>query len=156
MAPTIDGIESPTAEIVGLIAGPKQSGIVYGAKKYIIEQMASGNSDAFAFAVQNPEVVECIITNVYVEITTAGGTGSSVLDIDVGSSATATGDDIIDGLDLNATIVTDKDVSGGSNGGAAVRWNARDGTDDYVTGKILAQNASNLVGTVIIEYIPLT
>ena len=153
---TIDGRESPTSELAALVVGPKQSGIVYSAEKQIIEQMASGSANDMAFAVQNPESVECIIIDVIVEITTAGGTGSSVLDIDVGSSATATGDDIIDGLDLNAAIVTDKDVSGGSNGGAAVRWNANGGTDDYVTGKILVQNAASLVGTVIIKYVPLS
>ena len=152
---TVTGRESPTSELAALMAGPAQSGIAYEGERHIIEDLASGNSDAFAFAVQNPESVKCIITNVVVNVTTAGGTGSSVLDVDVGTSATATGDDIIDGLDLNTATAYDKHSAAGSNGGQPVVWDENGGTNDYVTGKILTQNAASLVGKVIISYIPL-
>ena len=76
--------------------------------------------------------------------------------MDVASSATGTGDDIIDGLDLNATGTSDRHKDPGSNGGAPVKWEKNGGTNDYVTGKILAQNAASLVGKVIIEYVPLS
>ncbi len=146
----------PTAEAVKNMIPPAQSGIDYVMKRYIVEALASGNANAFAFAVQNPEGVDCVITNVIVDITTAGGTGSSVLDVDVGSSATGTGDDVIDGLDLNATGTSDRHNAAGSNGGAPVKWNKKGGTNDYVTGKILVQNAASLAGKVIIEYVPLS
>ena len=146
----------PVAEAVKNMIPPAQSGISYVAKRYIVEDLASGNANAFAFAVQNPEGVDCIVTNVIVDITTAGGTGSSVLDVDIVNSATDTGDDIIDGLDLNATGTSDRHKNAGSNGGAPVKWDKNGGTNDHITGKILVQNAASLAGKVIIEYVPLS
>ena len=148
--------DTPVAEAAREIAGPTQSGIDYVHKKHIIEDLASGNANAFAFAVQNPEKVDCVVTNVVVVISTAGGTASSVLDVDVVDSATDTGDSIIDGLDLNATGQFDRHSSAGSNGGKPVRWDKNGGTNDHVTGKILAQNAASLAGQVVIEYVPLS
>jgi len=96
------------------------------------------------------------------DITTAGGTASSVLDVDVDvdvdvvADATSTGDTIIDGLDLNATGVADRHDNAGSNGGEPKKWDKNGGSNDYVTGKILAQIAVSLAGKVIIEYVPLS
>jgi len=148
--------KDPVAEAVKNMIPPVQSGVVYVAKRYIVEALASGNTNAFAFAVQNPEAVDCIVTNVIVDITIAGGTASSVLDVDVAADATSTGDSIIDGLNLTATGVADRHDDAGTNGGEALKWDKNGGANDYVTGKILAQNAASLVGTVIIEYVPLS
>jgi hypothetical protein len=52
--------------------------------------------------------------------------------------------------------VADRHDDAGTNGGEALKWDKNGGANDYVTGKILAQNASSLVGTVIIEYVPLS
>ena len=146
----------PTAEAVKNMLPPDQPGIAYVMKRYIVEDLASGNANAFAFAVQNPEGVDCVVTNVIVDITTAGGTASSVLAVAVVADATATGDTIIDGLDLNATGVADRHDNAGSNGGEPKKWDKNGGSNDYVTGKILAQNAASLAGKVIIEYVPLS
>ena len=148
--------KDPVPEAVKNMIPPDQSGVVYVARRYIVEGLASGNANAFAFAVQNPEAVDCIVTNVIVDITTAGGTASAVLNVDVVTNATSTGDSIIDGLDLNATGVADRHDDAGTNGGEALKWDKNGGANDYVTGKILAQNAASLVGTVIIEYVPLS
>ena len=146
----------PTAEAVKNMLPPDQPGIAYIVKRYIVEDLASGSANAFAFAVQNPEGVDCVVTNVIVDITTAGGNASSVLDVDVVADATSTGDTIIDGLDLNATGVADRHDDAGSNGGEPKKWDKNGGSNDYVTGKILAQNAASLAGKVIIEYVPLS
>ena len=146
----------PVPEAVKNMISPDQSGVAYVAKRYLVEDLASGNTNSFAFAVQNPEGVDFVVTDVIVDITTAGGTGSSLLDVDVVGNATATGDDIIDGLDLNATGTSDRHKNAGSNGGAPVKWDKNGGANDYITGKILAQNAASLVGKVIIEYVPLS
>ena len=146
----------PTAEAVKNMLPPDQSGIAYVMKRYIVEDLALGNANAFAFAVKNPEGVDCVVTNVIVDITTAGGTASSVLDVDVVADATSTGDKIIDGLDLNAAGVADRHDNAGTNGGEPKKWDKNGGTDDYITGKILAQNAASLAGKVIIEYVPLS
>ncbi len=83
----------PIPELAQQMAGPSQSGVVYAPSKCIVEDLAAGLANAFAFAIQNPENVDCIITNVVVDITTTGGTATSVLDVDVEASATGTGDD---------------------------------------------------------------
>ena len=147
--------KDPVPEAVKNMIPPDQSGIVYVAKRYIVEALTAGNANAFAFAVQNPEGVDCVVTNVVVDLTTAGGTASSVLDVDVAADATSTGDSIIDGLDINQTGTFDRHKNAGTNGGAPLKWDKNGGTNDFVTGKILAQNAASLVGTVIIEYVPL-
>jgi len=144
------------AEAVKELAGPALSGVIYTHKKTIVEDLTPGNANAFSFAVQNPEGVDCVVTNVIVDITTAGGTASSVVDADVVGSATETGDDIIDGLDLNSTGTSDRHSAAGTNGGAPVKWDKKGGTNDYVTGKILVANAASLAGQVIIEYVPLS
>ena len=154
---TINQVD-PTAEAVKNMIPPAQSGIDYVMKRYIVEDLASGNANAFAFAVQNPEGVDCVVTNVIVDITTAGGTASSVLNVDVVADATSTGDDILDAVDLNATGASDRGAgsAGGTNGDQPVKWDKRGGANDYVTGKILVQNAVSLKGKVIIEYLPLS
>ena len=146
----------PTAEAVKNMLSPDQNGIAYVMKRYIVEDLTPGNANAFAFVVQNPEGVDCVVTNVIVDISTAGGTASSVLDVDVADTATGTGDDVIDGLDLNATGTFDRHKNAGTNGGAPGQWDKNGGANDHVTGKILAQNAASLVGKVIIEYVPLS
>ena len=146
----------PTAEAVKNMLPPDQPGIAYIVRRYIVEDLASGSANAFAFAVQNPEGVDCVVTNVIVDIATAGGTASSVLDVDVVAAATSTGDTIIDGLDLNAIGVADRHDDAGTNGGEPKKWDKNGGSNDYVTGKILAQNAASLAGKVIIEYVPLS
>ena len=60
------------------------------------------------------------------------------------------------GDNLNATGVGDRHDDAGSTGGEPKKWDKKGGTNDYVTGKILAQNAASLVGKVIIEYVPLS
>ena len=148
--------DSPTAEMVDKMIGPNISGVDRVGYRVIIEDLASGSSDDFAFAIQNPEDVDCLITRVIIDLATAGGTGSSVLDVDTVANATATGADLIDGLDLNTTGLADSITSGGTDGDKfPVKWDKKGGTNDYLTGKILVANATSLVGKVIVTYLPL-
>jgi hypothetical protein len=145
---------NPTAENVGALFSP--SGTNQPAK-WVQVALSSGNANAFAVALQNPETVDVIIVRCILDITTAGGTASSVLDIDVVGSATSTGDDIFDGVDANATGISDSlnSTDNGTNGeGKSWKWDKKDGTNDYVTAKILAQNAASLAGKLYIQYVP--
>ena len=146
----------PTAETVRNMVPPARSGVSYVAERYIVAPLSSGNANDFAFAIQNPEGVDCVITNVLVVITTPGGTDTAVLDVDVATSETGTGDDIINGLDLNATGASDRHSAAGANGGAPVRWDKRGGTNSWLTGKILTANAANLAGQVVVAFVPLS
>ena len=115
----------------------------------------SGLANAFAFAEKNPyNDKDLFIDEVILHIKTAGGTGSSVLDVDVTTSATGTGDTIFDGVDLNSTGVYSSRTPGdtGTNGNEKIKiWNKAGGTNDFLTGKILVANASNLVGKVYVR-----
>lgn len=146
----------PTSELAREMAGPTQAGIDYVHKKYVVKDLASGNANAFAFAVQNPEGVDCIVTNVVIDITAAGGSATSVLDVGVVNAATDTADTLVDGLDINQTGTFDRIKNAGTNGGKPVKWDKKGGTNDHVTGKILTANAASLAGKVIIEYVPLS
>lgn len=77
--------------------------------------LTAGNANAFAFAWQNPESSKILVHRVLVDITTAGGTASSVLDVGVVADATSTADTLIDGLDLNAAALSDNVSNGGTN-----------------------------------------
>lgn len=145
------------AEAVKELAGPVLSGIDYVNEKTIVEGLTAGAANAFAFAIQNQEPVDCLITQLIVRITTAGGTATSVLDVDTVDGPTATGDDIIDGLDLNATGISYSIKNPGTNGdGKPVLWGKKGSATDDLTGKILVADALNLVGQVIIKYVPLS
>ena len=145
----------PVAEAVKNMMSPDRDGASYVMKRYMVAELEGGNANAMAFAVQNPEDVDCVVTNVVLNIETAGGTALSVLDVDVAGDAAATGNKIIDGLDLNSAGVYDRHSSPGANGGGPRKWDRRGGGNDYVTGKILTRNAAALSGKVIIEYMPL-
>ena len=114
--------------------------------------LAAGNANAMAFAWQNPESNKILITRVIVDVTTAGGSATSVLDVDVVANATATADTIINGLDLDATGVTDHLLVAGTGVGGVHKADEKGGANDYVTGKILVANAASLVGNVYIFY----
>lgn len=127
--------------------------------EWLTYDLTAGVTNAFALAEQNPySDKDLIIDRVIVRVTTAGGTASSVLDVDVVANATATGDDIFDGASINNTFTGIYDslngTDNGTNGeGKCWLWEKAGGTNDYLTGKILAANAASLVGKIYIHVI---
>lgn len=115
--------------------------------------LTSGIANAYAFAWQNPEDVEVLVLRTLINVTTVGGTGSSVLDVGTADNATTTSANLIDGANINADALYDNITDGGTGGKSRQRLDARDGTTDWITGQILVADASNLVGTYTIEYI---
>lgn len=117
--------------------------------------LTAGIANAIAFAWQNPEAVKIHVLQVVVDVTTAGGTGTAVMDVDVVANATATGDTILDGIDLNADAVYSS-LSAGVSGTNATenvhRCDENGGTNDFITGKILVETAANMVGKYYIYY----
>lgn len=114
--------------------------------------LAADVSGNFAFTWQNPETTKVIVHRVVIDITTAGGTAGSKLDIGVVASATSTGDNLIDGLDLNNADVSDNVMDGGTNGKSVQKMDEYNGSNDWITGKILEKDASSLVGKYYIHY----
>ena len=114
--------------------------------------LAAGNANAFAFAWQNPEAVKIFVHRVIVDVTTAGGTGSSVIDVGSGATATTASDNLIDGMDADATGPRDNVQDQGTNGKSRQKMDENGGTTDYITGQILVANAAALAGKYYIFY----
>ena len=122
------------------------------------QALTAGIQDVIALAWQNPNNYEIIVDRVIVDITTGGGTASATLDIDVVGDATSTGDDIFDGIDISSSTTGIYDSLNATDHGAqgegkVWKMDEKDGTNDYITAKILDANASDLVGNVYIHYI---
>lgn len=115
--------------------------------------LAAGLVNTMTFAWQNPESTAVLVQRVVIDVVTAGGTATAVMDVGVSDTATGTAADIIDDLDLDAAAVTDHLLVAGTGAGGVHKLGAKDGTNDYVTGKTLTEAASDLVGTYSIEYI---
>ena len=109
------GRGNPTAENVDRLFSPEGTNV---AAKWLKVPLSGGVVDSFTVAVQNPEAVDVLIVRAVLDITTAGGTATAVLNVDVVGTATETGDDIFDGVDANATAVLDSlnGTDNGSNG----------------------------------------
>ena len=147
----------PVAETIQKFAGPVSSGITYQAPSWVKIALAKKATNGIAVAQQNPYGEDRLITRAVLNITTAGGTASSVIDVDVVAGATSTGDDIFDGVDANTAAILDSlnSTDNGSNGeGKSWKWEKADGTNDYVTAKVLVAGASAIVGSLFIESIP--
>lgn len=135
-----------------------KNGAWYGSSgEHLVAEgaLAGGAANAYALAWQNPHASKILVDYVVIDVTTAGGTATAVLDVDVVGSATSTDDDILDGIDLDAVAVYDSRnaTDAGTNGlQKAIKCDENGGTNDYVTGKILVANASSLVGKYYIHY----
>lgn len=128
--------------------GNKVMNIPSGGGGRYVEKVAltAGNANAFAFAWQNPNACKIIIESVFIDITTAGGTAGSVLDVGIVNAATDTASTIHNDLDLNAAALSKCTGVG--------KMSEKGGATDYLTGKILTQNAAALVGNAYIIYFP--
>ena len=124
--------------------------------KVVKGALASGAANAFAFTWENPEAVEIHVLQVVVDVTTAGGTGSSVLDVGPATTAAGTANTILDGADLNAAAIYSS-LSAGVSGTSATenvhKLDENGGTTAFLTGKILVANASSLAGKYYIYYV---
>lgn len=147
----------PVAETIQKLAGPSASGIIYEAPSWLKVVLAGGVANAFIAAKQNPYGEDRIVTRVVLNITTAGATASSVIDVDVVPNATTAGDDILDGCSATSARIWDSTNASdiGTNGlDRAIKWEKAGGTNDYVTARILVADAAALVGALHIQTIP--
>ena len=110
--------------------------------------------DSIAFTWQNPEDKEIIIDRVILDITTAGD-ATSVMDVGIVADATATANNLLQGVPISAIAVKDNINDGGTNGKAKGKMDKAGGSNDYITGKVLTAGAPNLAGYVYIFYLTL-
>jgi len=145
---TIDNLGNTTIgadKITSAKAAPTYMKVVSGS----LTADVSGN---FAFKWQNPEDAKILVHRVIIDITTAGGTAGSLLDVGIVDASANTSDNLIDGFDLNNTNAGDNISDGGTNGRSIQKLDEKNGTTDWITGKILIADASSLVGKYYIFY----
>lgn len=153
--------DQPAVENLQRFTPPKASGVTYLPSFWVKVALAGGAQNAFAIAQQNPFGEDVVIIRAIVDVTTLSATASAVLDVDVVTSATGTGDDIFDGIPIGSGDTAPKifdslnATDNGTNGeGKSWQWDKAGGTNDYVTAKILAAAGAALAGDLYLECIP--
>jgi hypothetical protein len=130
--------------------------IAPGEVRSVSGSLTAGVANAIAFAWHNPEAQDILIKKVAVEVTTGGGIGGSQLDVGISDDAIGTnrGTEFFDDLPLNSVQINDSWVV--SDNGTQTKWvscqDSASATDGWITGQILTQNATSLVGKYYIEY----
>jgi len=131
--------------------------ITSGEPRFASGPLTAGVANAICFAWNNPETQDILIKKVVVEVTTAGGTVGSHLDVGIADDAIGTnrGTEFFDDLLLNTVQIDDSWVAG--DGGTQTKWvfceDQAAVANDWVVGQILDANAASLVGKYYIEYI---
>ena len=145
----------PVPEAVKQLAGPAATGASYYSPIVVKMAVTAGVVNTIT-ALQNPFGVDVLIKSAVLRIITAGTTTTAVLDVDVVGSTTATGDDIFDGMDATATGVTHSGAAGAGTNAEHTSWlwEKAGGTNDYLSAKILVEEAADLVADLFAEVIP--
>ncbi len=109
-----------------------------------------------AAAWHNPEAQDVLVRRVVADITTQGGTESSVMQVGVADDAYGTniGSEFFTGIDNNAAVIRDAWLAGDT--GAMTKWvvlqDSASGTDGWIDFKISTEVAEDLVGNYYVEY----
>ncbi len=119
--------------------------------------LTAGVANAICFAWHNPYGGDVIVKKVVIEVTTAGGTAGSHLDVGIADNATGggLGTEFFNDLGLNVVQIHDSWVVG--DNGTQTKWvvcqDSANVTDGWVVGQILDANAASLVGRWYIEFV---
>ena len=118
--------------------------------KTLVVALAAVDSAGGVLAVANPEGVECLITEVIIQVDTKTTDGICTIDVGVAANGTTSDDTLLTGLDIGAAAgrfdnINDKGV----NGGRDRPW----GSTEYITGSMASGAAAGLVGKAIIHYL---
>ena len=122
--------------------------------KIVTAALTAGVKDAFCLAWENPETVPILVTRILVDITTAGGTATAVLDFGAAADANTTSATLLDGVNADAVAIYDNLLAedAGQNGKTVVKLDQKGGPTAFITGQILTDAASALVGNAYIFY----
>ncbi len=130
-----------------------------GGANIITTTGAIGNitvtTNAIGVAIPCPETQNCLISRIEVDITTPGGTATSVIQVGIANDAIGTGlgAEFFTGINANAAAIRDSYLAGDTGAQTKfVAW-AATGAGSYIVGQIQTQIAQNLVGRITIFYI---
>jgi len=111
-----------------------------------------------AFAWHDPEIQDILIKKIVVNITTKGGTATSIMDVGIADDAVGTniGTEFFNDIDVDAAAaVHDSYIAG--DGGTQTKWvlcqDNASATDGWVVGKIATEKADALAGSWYVEYV---
>jgi len=107
-------------------------------------------------AVENPFGHTVFIIDAIIDVKVAGGTATAVIDVDITTVVTGTGDDIFDGIDANAVgKVSMSEAGAGTNAEhTAQKWDKVGGTNAFVSAKLLVEAAAALEADLILICVP--
>jgi hypothetical protein len=118
--------------------------------------LLAGPTNNISFAWHNPEDQDILIEKVVLEITTPGGTATSVLQVGIADDAAGTnlGSEFFTGADLDSGSVRDSYLAGdtGTQTKFVFCQDSVAATDGWIVGKIITENASSLGGKYYIYY----
>ena len=146
----------PTAIMVDQALPKKSSGYEVGhpaTLKIPLDALAAAND---IVSIENPFGVQVAIIEMVIHVKVAGGTATAVIDVDITTSATGTGDDIFDGIDANAISTTSMIEAGaGTNAEHTGQiWDKAGGTNDFVNAKLLVAAAASLEADLYLVCVP--
>lgn len=114
--------------------------------------LAPGSADDIAAAWQNPESSPILVEKVLLDITTAGGTATAVLNAGSAADPVTGSDNLIDGADANAAALYDNRDDQGTNGTSKQKLDENGGSTDHITAQIKVANAAALAGYLYVHY----
>ena len=120
-----------------------------GRSKSIVTTLGVADTGGGVVSIENPEGVEILITEVILIVATKS-TGACTLDIGVAAGATTSGDNIIDGVDVNAATGKFDNVNDASTNGGRDRAL---GATQFITASMKTGAAAGLAGQLIINYV---
>ncbi len=111
--------------------------------------LAASDSAGGVVSLANPENAPLIVTRLVLYVTTAA-TAACTVDAGIAATATTSSDNLIDGLDVNAsTGVFDNDTDVGTNGKTRQLWPS----SYYLTVSKASGATAGLAGYAYVEYI---
>ncbi|MBA7691954.1 hypothetical protein ES703_100510 [subsurface metagenome] len=117
-------------------------------KKTLVVDLADADTGGGILSVANPEGVECLITEVIIQVDTVP-TGACTIDVGVAANGTTSSGTLLTGLNVKAAAGRFDNINEANGGGRDVPW----GSSQYITGSMASGAAAALVGKAIIHYL---
>lgn len=118
--------------------------------KTLVVPLAALDTGGGVLSVANPEGVECLITEVIIQVDTKATDGICTIDVGVAANGTTSSDTLLTGLDVGAAAGRFNNINeAGVSGGRDRAW----GSSQYITGSKATNAAAGLVGYAIIHYL---
>jgi hypothetical protein len=146
----------PTAIIVDAAIPPKSTQYKVNFPVVLRVSLDALKSQNDIVSVENPFGHTTFIIDAIIDVKVIGTDASAVVDVDITTSDSATGDDIFDGIDITAlTKVSMSEAGAGTNAEhTGQKWDKVGGTNAFVNAKLLAANGTAFEGDLYLVCVP--